>query len=132
MIPSTAPQTILVVDECDGVCELIHILLCRVGYHVVTATNGTEALRLAGRIPEIDLLICNVGMPGLRGDEVAARFTVRHPSAPVLFLSSFADPFGSTEPHALLVKPFTVAQLRETVRRALRTRPALAEVAAAA
>lgn len=132
MIPSTAPKTILVVDDCAGVCEVIHILLCRVGYHVLTATNGTEALRLARRTPEIDLLLCNLEVPGMRGDEVAARFDVLHPSAPVVFLSSFAAPRDPAVPHEFLAKPFTVAELRDTVSRALRTRPARAEIAHAA
>ncbi len=132
MNPSTDPKTILVVDDCAGICELINILLSRVGYHVITATNGTEALRLARSGAEIDLLMANLEMPGMRGDEVAARFEVLHPATPVVFLSSFAAPTDPEEPHEFLAKPFTVIQLRDTVRRALRTRPARAEMAHAA
>lgn len=129
MKPSTAPKTILVVDDCAGVCEVIHILLSRVGYHVLTATNGHDALRLARRTPEIDLLLCNSEMPGMRGEEVAVRFEVLHPSAPVVFLSSYDASPDPAEACEIIPKPFTLAQLRDTVHRALRTRPARAEIA---
>lgn len=124
-----APKTILVVDDCEGVCELIEILLVRVGYHVLTATNGREALRLARANAEIDLLLTNLDMPGMRGDELAAQFAQWHPATPVAFLSSFEHPTAAAGPHELLVKPFTVTQLRDTVRRALRPRPGFAEAA---
>lgn len=124
-----APRTILVVDDCEGVCELIEILLVRAGYHVLTVTNGTEALRLARANAEIDLLLANLDMPGMRGEELAARFAQWRPATPVVFLSSFEHPTGAAGSHELLVKPFTVAQLRDTVRRALRPRPEYAEAA---
>lgn len=123
------PKTVLVVDDCEGVCELIEILLVRVGYHVLTATNGREALRLARSNAEIDLLLANLDMPGMGGEELAAWFAQRRPATPVVFLSSFEHPTGAAGPHELLVKPFTVAQLRDTVRRALRPRLEFTEAA---
>ncbi len=127
MIASGATETILVVDDSEAVCELIEILLCRVGYRVLTATNGNDALEIAGATPEIHLLLSNVEMPGMRGDEVAEEFGTIHPSAPIVFLSSFERSVRTTGPSGFLVKPFTLAELRDTIRHALRSRDGSAE-----
>ena len=132
MISSHESETILVVDDSDTVCELIEILLCRVGYRVLTATNGKDALEIARDTPRIDLLLSNIDMPGIRGDEVAAQFAVLHPSAAIVFLTSFSVSVQATQPVEVLFKPFTVAELRDTVCRALRTRHGLTETPCAA
>ncbi|MDR3405851.1 MAG: response regulator [Chthoniobacter sp.] len=67
-ISSTTAETILVVDDCEALCELLEILLSRTGYRVLTATSGAKALQIARTISEIDLLITNVDMPATRGD----------------------------------------------------------------
>lgn len=123
----TTTATILVVDDHAALCELIEVILSRAGYRVLTATAGAEALRLARDTPGIDLLVSDLEMPGLRGDEVARRFATLHPSAAIAFVSSGTPPIELALPFEFVPKPFTVLQLCETVRRALRTRPALAE-----
>jgi CheY-like chemotaxis protein len=132
MIPSTTAETILVVDDCKPLCELIEVILCSAGYRVLTAENGNEALRLARQTPEIDLLLSDIEMPQMRGDELASRFAALHPSAPVVFVSSATTPIEAAVPFTFVPKPFTTADLRATVRRALHTRPALAALAATA
>ena len=99
---------------------------------MLTATNGTDALRLARSTPKIDLLISNIEMPGMNGDELAGRFAPIHPEASVLYTSSFGRTVNGSEPASLLAKPFTVADLRLAVSRALRARPVLAETSHAA
>jgi len=131
MTSSPDSKTILVADDCAPVGELIELLLCRVGYRVLRATNGADALRLA-RKTRIDLLLSNLDMPKMRGDELAVRFAAIHPAAPVVFLSSFDHPDEVSEPLDVLTKPFTVAELRDTVSHALRQRAALPTVAQAA
>lgn len=132
MISSTGTETILVVDDSETVCELIEILLCRVGYRVLTATSGNDALQIAEGTPEIHLLLTNIEMPGMRGDEVAEQFASIHPSAAIVFLTSFERSAKTARPFEVLLKPFTVAELRDTVRHALRTHPMHSEAPFAA
>lgn len=132
MISPSSTETILVVDDCAGVCEVIEILLTRVGYRVLTATNGGDALEIARIVPEIDVLLSNLGMPEMRGDELAAHVATLHPSAAIVFLSSWQQPIDCASSSDFLLKPFTVAELRDSVRHALRTRPTLADAACAA
>jgi DNA-binding NtrC family response regulator len=126
MIPPTRTETVLLVDDCKDMCTLVEILLCRFGYHVLAATNGDDAMDLARTTPEIGLLLTNLSMPGMRGDELAGRFSEIHPAAAVVFVTSFEHE-SAPKPFATLVKPFTIADLRATVRRALRNRRASAD-----
>jgi CheY-like chemotaxis protein len=132
MIPSTPVKTILVVDDNRALCELIEVILCTVGYHVLTAQSAADAVRLARHTPRIDLLLSDLEMPRMRGDELAARFLRLHPSAPILFVSSADGPVEAVPPFEFLAKPFTVAELRRAVIRALRMSPAFAETSNAA
>ncbi|MDR3402340.1 MAG: response regulator [Chthoniobacter sp.] len=129
MIPPVTSATVLVVDDCPAICDLIEIILGRVGYHVLTATRAPEALRLARHATGIDLLISNVEMPEMRGDELARRFCMLHPATPVVFISSFEGRIEVTGQYEVLPKPFTVAELRGAVSAALRNRPAPVETA---
>jgi CheY-like chemotaxis protein len=111
-------KTILVVDDYEPVCELIELLLSRIGYRVLKASNGARALRLAASAP-IDLLLSNFNLPGMRGDELAVRFAMIHPSVPVVFLSIADHRLDLTEEQVVLFKPFTMLQLRDAVSRAI-------------
>ncbi len=132
MTRSTTAETILVVDDNRAIRELMEVILCSAGYHVLTAGDGTEALRLARNTPRIDLLLSDLEMPRMRGDELATEFSRLHPSASVLFVTSSAGPIETMVPFEFRAKPFTVSELRDSVRRALRTRPAFAEMTHAA
>ncbi len=99
------------------------MLLCRVGYRVLTATTGAEALQLASKIKGIDLRLCQVKMRGMRGDELAARGAALHPSIPDVLMASSNEPIKTTEPFDVLAKLFTVTELRDTVCRALQAPP---------
>lgn len=127
MIPPTTAETILVVDDSEALRELIEVILGMAGYRVFTAGNGPDALRLARRLPRIDLLLSDLEMPGMRGDELATRLARLYRSIPVLFVSSSDGPIETTEKFEFLAKPFTVAALRDCVRRALRMHPAAAD-----
>jgi CheY-like chemotaxis protein len=123
-------ETILVVDDHHALCELIEVILTRVGYQVLLAASATEALDRARVTPRIDLLVTDWELPGMRGDELANCFARLHPSAAIVFISSWTGPFKTDEPHEYLAKPFTVAKLRETVRTALEKQARIATTAA--
>lgn len=132
MIPSADTKTILVCDPCEEICELIEVILVRIGYHVLAATNAADAMRLAHDAPKIDLLLSDIELPDMRGDHLAVGITTLHPSASVIFATDWFHPMESAVPFTLLRKPFTIEQLRAAVHRALLKRPASAEMAHAA
>lgn len=133
--PMIAPpniETILVVDDCEPVCEIIELLLGPVGYRVLRASNGEEALLLAHGDLTIDLLMAASDLLEMPFAELAGCFAAIHPAAAVILLSNGHDPIATPAPFERLTKPFTVAELRDTVRRALGARRIVAEASYAA
>jgi PAS domain S-box-containing protein len=124
-------ETILLVEDETALRELGQELLEDLGYAVLSAASGPEALALAadaGR--QIDLLLTDVVMPGMNGHELASRLREARPGLPVLYASGYtADAIaqhGVLEPGLdLIEKPFTAAALAARVRAALdrRSRP---------
>jgi CheY-like chemotaxis protein len=82
---------VLLVGEDAGVRALIARILERAGCALVTAANGTEALSLAETEAPFDLMVTDVKMPGLSGDQVAECLRKRQPGLSVLFLAGCID-----------------------------------------
>jgi signal transduction histidine kinase len=118
-------ETVLVVEDDDGVRALIRHLLHRLGYTVLVAASGTEALEVARQHHgAIDLLLSDVVMPGMNGVELSRRLQVHRPGVKVLYLSGHVDEavVGRgvlAAETAILKKPFTVPMLAQKIREVL-------------
>lgn len=110
---------ILVVDDEPTVRELVRAVLDRDGHETVGAGSGLEALSLLER-ETFDVVVTDVTMPGLDGLELLERIRRSHQDLPVLIVTGGVDGqrplVGATE---VLYKPFTHAELRDAVARAL-------------
>jgi PAS domain S-box-containing protein len=110
-------ELLLVVEDEAAMREVTRRMLVRHGYRVLTAANGEEAIELARRHgPEIQLLVTDVLMPQILGNDVAAAITAILPGLPVLYMSGYAQPLlasqGRLEPGVTLVeKPFSEDEL---------------------
>ncbi len=122
-------ETILLVEDEDSLRDLTSRILIRGGYQVCVVASGSEAVRQASDPAQpIDLLLTDVIMPEMLGNEVAARVGELRPGVPALFMSGYAQPILDTHGipaprYDILEKPFTEAALLTRVRTAL-TRPA--------
>jgi PAS domain S-box-containing protein len=118
-------ETILLVEDEDSLRELTGRILTHAGYQVSVASNGADAVRMAGDPAQvIDLLLTDVVMPEMLGNEVAARVSVVRPGLPALFMSGYAqailDAHGAPqEGFDIVEKPFTKAALLSRVRQAI-------------
>jgi len=73
-------ETVLVVEDGEDLREVTKRIFTRNGYHVITAANGPEALDIARGYPgEVHLLVPDVGMPHMLGQEVAERMRAIKP-----------------------------------------------------
>ena len=111
---------ILAVDDEPGVLALVRRCLDDSHITLIEATSGKDALGHWPGGQPIDLLLTDLRMPEMEGDELARQVRVRQPDVKVLYLTSHADRlFGSAthlEPgDAYLEKPFTPEGLREAV-----------------
>ena len=123
-------ETILLVEDEESLRDLTSRILTRSGYQVCVAATGSEAVRAASDPAQpVDLLLTNVVMPEMLGNEVAVRVGAVRPGLPALFISGYAQPILDTHgvpapQFDILEKPFTEATLLSRVRQALgRPRP---------
>jgi PAS domain S-box-containing protein len=116
-------ETILVAEDEAVVREMVTAALERLGYRVVVASTGEEAVRLIDRLgDEIDLLLSDVVMPGMSGPDLLDRARRTRPDLRAIFMSGYtALSMGRPIPDGvtLLEKPFTGARLDEVVRETL-------------
>jgi len=125
MTPPQGTETVLLVEDEGTVRSVAREVLQMVGYTVLEAASGEEALqRVEQHSGAIDLLVTDVVMPGMNGRELAARLMVNYPSAQVLYLSGYTD--EAIAHHGvlqagieLLHKPFTPDVLARRVREVL-------------
>ena len=121
ILPSPTRETILVVDDQPALCEVAEILLERCGYHVLTAHSATEAKGIARKNPDIDLLLTDIEMPGMLGDELADWFRAHRPHATVVFMSGNPMQQRRLAASPFIEKPFIHLDLLvSTIREALR------------
>jgi two-component system cell cycle sensor histidine kinase/response regulator CckA len=121
----TGSETILLVEDDQGVRSSIAHLLTEAGYRVLQARDGDQAVRLArAHNGAIDLLISDIVMSGMRGHEVAAQVQEFHQEAKALFISGYPIQARAAVAGAhLLHKPFSRVQLAEKIRDVLDHRP---------
>ncbi len=132
VIPDAAPavparslaargETVLVVDDDDGLRTAMGRILRRYGYRVIEAQHGAEALALCTRQQEpMHLVVTDLVMPGLGGHELAERIRALASTAKILFVSGYSSDFVRSGDHgpgtAFLAKPFTMIALAAEVR----------------
>ena len=119
-------ETIMVVEDEEGIRDLAAWVLRDAGYTVLEACNGLEGLRLAQEQPtrKIDLVVTDVIMPHMGGKDMADRLRTMLPDTRILFTSGYTDDalahHGVLNPGvAFLEKPFSPARLACRVRETL-------------
>ena len=119
-------ETILLVEDDPALREMAATLLRRLGYTVLAAANGIEALSVKQerRTGHIDLLFTDVVMPHMSGKELADRVRALYPHTKILFTSAYTENAavhqGVLNPGvALLQKPFTPRALAHKLREVL-------------
>jgi two-component system cell cycle sensor histidine kinase/response regulator CckA len=113
-------ETIVVVEDDARLLDVLRRGLGEHGYRVLPATNGADALALLSSTPEVRILVTDVVMPGMDGQELASRATHERPDLKVILLSGYEI---ARRPeaggHPLLRKPVSPAVLARAVREVL-------------
>lgn len=114
---NTGTETILVVDDESGLLKLAQQRLSRLGYRVLTASDGEQGLQVLEQNPDVALLFTDVVMPGaLNGYAMAANALTQRPHLKVLHTSGYADEtlartYAGRFTNPLLKKPHSMQEL---------------------
>jgi PAS domain S-box-containing protein len=119
--PAEAGETVLVIEDEPVVRRLVVEVLADLGYRVIEAVDGPQGLEIAQSAQRIDLLITDVGLPGLNGRQVADAIRAQRPDLKVLFMTGYAENTalvaGSLDERMeIIAKPFVMDALAARVR----------------
>ena len=119
--PTNPALTVLLVEDERALREIVKRQLTRHGYRVITAGDGVEALALAvGQ--DVDLVITDVLMPNMKGNELATQLAAVCPTAKVIFMSGYTNfELDASDTASLLHKPFSEDALLKHISEALGT-----------
>jgi len=123
--PAPPKETILVVDDEDGIRALMGKVLTREGFEVIEASSGEEALEKAGNFwGTIPLLVTDVVMPGMGGVDLARQLASQRPETRVMFISGYTGQSALSSAqvqggYEFLQKPFTLSAFLGKVRATL-------------
>jgi PAS domain S-box-containing protein len=121
-------ETILLVEDDQAVQMIVNLSLTRLGYRVMVASNGHDALKLwEAHKTEIQLVLTDMIMPeGLSGRDIAQRFKKEAPGIKIIFMSGYSadiagHDFSKAEGDLFLGKPFEMHALAAMIRKSLDT-----------
>jgi two-component system cell cycle sensor histidine kinase/response regulator CckA len=112
--------TVLVVDDEESVRKFVERVMREAGYTTAVAADGLEAIQVATTLDPFDVVVTDVMMPQMTGDELARRIRVATPSIKVLYLTGFSDRLFKEKvtlwaDEAFLDKPCSVKGLLQAV-----------------
>jgi nitrogen-specific signal transduction histidine kinase len=118
-------ETIMLVEDEPALLQLMTTIIGSLGYRVLTAADGNQALKIAEQHPgPVHVLLTDVIMPGMNGRTLADLFVKQHPETKVMFMSGYTEDFiahhGVLEEGRVLVrKPLKPQDLAEKLREVL-------------
>jgi len=123
--PSGAGETVLIVEDVPAVRAFIAAVLQDLDYHILQAGDGAEALPIIDSGTGIDLLLTDVGLPGMNGRQLAEYARGKRPELKILFVSGYAENIAArtsllSAGMDMISKPFTVDALALKVNEMLR------------
>ncbi len=119
--PAGAGETVLVVEDIAAVRLLIVDVLRELGYRTLEAADAGEALPILESTQAIDLMVSDVGLPGMNGRQLADFARVRRPGLKVLFVTGYAENIATpgarlAEGMGIIAKPFAIEALASKIK----------------
>jgi PAS domain S-box-containing protein len=116
-----AAEKVLIVDDQPDVLEVTSELFRTLGFEVLSANSGEDALAMLQRTPDLRLMLSDVVMPGMSGIQLAHKAMAVTPALKVILASGYANPAVDKDPSSLegfnfLPKPYRMADLVKMLR----------------
>ena len=119
-LEAPTPVGVFVVDDEASILRYADRVLRQAGYEPLLASSGADAIRQASTMTRLDLLVTDLMMPDMKGDELTRRLRQSDPDVKVLYLTGFSDRLFEEKPilwqsEAFLAKPYSAKALEEAV-----------------
>ena len=119
-LPAPACETVVIAEDEEELARLAGALFETLGYVVLIAHNGRDALRLLTQNPQVDLLFSDVMMPGMNGFELARSARELYPDLKIILSSGYAMPAlgaaGSIDEFDFVTKPYRLSEIVKKLR----------------
>jgi CheY-like chemotaxis protein len=115
--PQRGHETVLLAEDEDGIRTMTRVYLESMGYRVLEAADGTEAINIAEEYRgTIDLVLTDILMPGMRGDSLVKELRRDRPTIRALYMSGFPEGRMEGESIEIMEKPFEFPELGRRIR----------------
>jgi PAS domain S-box-containing protein len=119
--PESEAERVLIVEDEPDLLEVAAELFRSLGYQVLTADNGADALKILARTPHVDVLFSDVMMPGMSGIELARQVHERYPGTRIVLASGYPQPALRAAGMAIdqfiyVSKPYRLAEIIKRLR----------------
>jgi CheY-like chemotaxis protein len=119
-VPADRPRRVLLVEDEVVLRMSTTDMLERLGCFVSGVGSGEHALELLSRDGKFDLLVTDLGLPGMSGEELAAAVRQQFPSLPVVIASGYGRPVAQAEGLQFISKPYSTVDLQQALDHAAR------------
>ena len=120
--PETVPARRVLLVEDEVVLRMsVSDMLVRMGCSVASVGSAEQALDLLAHDVSFDLLLTDLGLPGMSGEELAGEVRRRLPRLPVVIASGYGRPQGPADHHQFITKPYSSIDLQQALDHAART-----------
>ena len=120
-------EVVLVVEDEAIIRMLVVEVLNDLGYRALEASEGSSALRILQSSQRIDLLVTDIGLPGLNGRQLADAARIKRPGLKVLFMTGYAENAAGgaflEDGMEIIAKPFVMASLATKIREMVESSP---------
>jgi PAS domain S-box-containing protein len=119
--PSAPADKVLIVEDEEDLLDVASELFRNMGYEVLTASNGADALQVLERVPGIDVLFSDVIMPGMSGLELARVTRRLYPTTRIVLASGYPAPAlraqqGDIDEFVFVSKPYRLSEIARRLR----------------
>jgi CheY-like chemotaxis protein len=110
-------RRILIIDDEEDLRYILSMLLTEMGYDVVVAENGQKGMELFNKVPGFDLVITDIRMPGIDGNDIA-RFirNSNRSDTPLVAITAYPEEIVDNVFDFVFTKPFKLEDFKEVVR----------------
>ena len=120
MKATSRPMSVLIADDEGSVRQFVDRALREAGYTTMVVSDGPEAIKVAATLDPLDILVTDLMMPEMTGDELARRLRQSRQDLKVLYLTGYSDRLFKEKTtlwadEAFLEKPCSVKGLRQAV-----------------